>query len=115
MEFAPEPVIPGSIPNLNDASGKIWTPLYCHSCSFSPEVFGEVMLNLIRNPNINSSHLFRADVSLDCPFAGGIPDQLEIRPRITQLIGFDLKTVMVRTLIPRNILVDKPLDQTCLW
>lgn len=37
-----------------------------------------------------------------------------IQPRITQFLGFTLKTVMIRTLIPRNMLIDKPLDQSCL-
>jgi tRNASer (uridine44-2'-O)-methyltransferase len=70
------------------------------------------MINLIRNPNINSNHLFRADISLDVAFTDEF--ETEIPARITQFKNFDLKTVMVRTMIPRNPIVDKPLDQTCL-
>jgi tRNASer (uridine44-2'-O)-methyltransferase len=73
------------------------------------------MLNLIRNPNINSNHLFRADISLDCPYTPDFVTDPAIRPRITQFLGFDMKTIMIRTLIPRNIIVDKPLDQTCIF
>jgi tRNASer (uridine44-2'-O)-methyltransferase len=73
------------------------------------------MLNLVRNPNLNSNHLFRADISLDCPFIPDTPFISTIQPKITQFSGFSLKKVMVRTLIPRNMLVDKPMDQSCLF
>ncbi|TAQ85534.1 hypothetical protein B7494_g6148 [Chlorociboria aeruginascens] len=72
------------------------------------------MLNLIRNPNINSNHLFRADISLEAPFTSELQNGSGILPRITQFKSYHLKTVIVRTLIPRNFLVDRPLDQTCL-
>ncbi|PVH88835.1 DUF1613-domain-containing protein [Cadophora sp. DSE1049] len=113
MPFTPDPTPPGTLTTLEESSGEIWTPLYTHGCSFPPEIFREVMLNLIRNPNINSNHLFRADISLDWPFKDGVIPQSHITPRITQFKGFTLKNVMVRTMIPRNVLVDKPLDQTC--
>ena len=73
------------------------------------------MLNLIKNPNINSTHLFRADVSFDRQAADDALLQAEIPPRLTYIDGYDLKTVMVRTMIPRNTLRDRPLDQTCLF
>ncbi|KAE9380107.1 DUF1613-domain-containing protein [Stipitochalara longipes BDJ] len=114
MAFTPEPVVPGTLPSIEQASGKAWTPLYLHGCSFPPEVFRDVMLNLIRNPNINSNHLFRADISLDVPFSNPFHPESSISPRIEYFRGFTLKTVMVRTMIPRNVVVDKPLDQTCL-
>ncbi|KAH7409333.1 uracil-O(2)--methyltransferase [Cadophora sp. MPI-SDFR-AT-0126] len=113
MPFTPDSTPPGTLPTLEESSGEIWTPLYTHGCSFPPEIFREVMLNLIRNPNINSNHLFRADISLDFPFEDGVIPESNITPRITQFKGFTLKRVMVRTMIPRNVLVDKPLDQTC--
>lgn len=71
------------------------------------------MLNLIRNPNVNSSHLFRADISFDCPYDEGVPRKTTIQPKITQFKNFTLTRIMIRTMIPRNMLVDKPLDQTC--
>jgi len=109
----PYPV--GSSLSFEESSGEKWTPLFRRECSFPPEIFRQVMLNLIQNPNINSNHLFRADISLDSPFMGDFQSHAEIPPRITNITGFDLKTIMVRTLIPRNIVVDKPLDQTCLF
>jgi len=114
MVFAPEPVVPGTLPSIEQSSGKAWTPLFLHGCSFPPEIFREVMLNLIRNPNINSNHLFRADISLDVPFSDPLQVQSSISPRIEHFKGFTPKTVMVRTMIPRNVVVDEPLDQTCL-
>ncbi|RDL40984.1 uncharacterized protein BP5553_00963 [Venustampulla echinocandica] len=101
---------------LEEASGTPWTPLFNHECSFPPEIFREVMMNLIRNPNINSHLLFRADISLNVPFsAENFQPQSKIPPRITHFKGFDLKTVIVRTMIPRNVLLDKALDQSCLY
>lgn len=115
MGFTPEPATPGSPPALEESSGGNWTPLFQHGCSFPSEIFRSVMLNLIRNPNINSSNVFRADISLDCPFTDGFKSESIIPPRITNFENFDLKTVVVRTMIPRNTIVDKPLDQTCLF
>jgi tRNASer (uridine44-2'-O)-methyltransferase len=114
MAFTPEAVKPGSLPSIEQSSGKAWTPLYRNGCSFPPEIFREVMLNLIRNPNINSNHLFRADISLDRPFSDDFRPDSGISLRIEHFKGFNLKTVMVRTMIPRNMVVDRPLDQTCL-
>ena len=114
MVFEPDPSPPGSLPCLEEVSGQIWTPLFSHGCSFPPEIFREVMLNLIRNPNINSNHLFRADILMDAPFTETFCASGNVMPRITQFKSFSLKTVMIRTMIPRNIIVDNPLDQTCL-
>jgi tRNASer (uridine44-2'-O)-methyltransferase len=114
MAFNPELVVPGTLPSIEQAPGKAWTPLYRHACSFPPEIFREVMLNLIRNPNINSNHLFRADISLDCLYSKEFLPESSISPRIEHFKGFTLKTIMVRTMIPRNVVIDRPLDQTCL-
>lgn len=114
MAFTPEIYPPDAPAVLEETSGECWTPLFWHQCSFPPEIFSQVMLNLIRNPNHNSSLLFRADVSLECPYTEDFHTDSEITPKIITFSGFDLKTVMIRTLIPRNILTDKPLDQTCL-
>ncbi|PBP23688.1 tRNA (uracil-O(2)-)-methyltransferase [Diplocarpon rosae] len=113
MIFSPESIAPGTASLLEDSSEGIWTPLYRNICTFPPEIFREVMLNLIRNPNLNSNHLFRADIALDCPFDSIVHAQCSILPRIRHFKSFVLKRVMVRTLIPRNRLVDKALDQTC--
>lgn len=114
MPFQPEAYPPGSEPILKDESGAMWTPLYSHPCSFSVATFDEVMMNLIRNPNINSNHLFRADILLEVPYTPNFAHDASAPPRIAHFDGYDLKTVMIRQLIPRNSLVDKRLDQTCL-
>ncbi|KAF7898714.1 hypothetical protein EAF00_005160 [Botryotinia globosa] len=118
VPFTPEPYPPGSSERLEDItqeSSHGWTPLFQHKCSFPPEIFSQVMLNLIRNPNINSSHLFRADVSLEQPFNENFQNDTTIPARIIQFHDYTLQKVMVRTMIPRNILKDGPLDQTCLF
>lgn len=115
MSFNLEPYPPGTAPAFQETSEASWTPLFHQQCSFPPEIFRQVMLNLIRNPNINSNHLFRADISFEGPWAEDSLRQAQIPPRLTHIDGYDLKTVMVRTMIPRNILLDKPLDQTCLF
>ena len=109
-----EPQVHGSPPSFEEVD-QTWTPLYKQKCSFPPEIFRQVMMNLIRNPNINSNHLFRADISLNAPFIEDFQHDSKISPRLTHINGFDLKTVVVRTMVPRNIVVDKPLDQTCLF
>lgn len=114
MGFQPNEYPIGTAPVLKDDSGENWTPLYKHDCSFPPEIFRQVMLNLIRNPNINSNHLFRADILLEEPFTRDLIPVAEVLPRIIHIDSYDLNTVMIRRLIPRNILVDKPMDQTCL-
>lgn len=40
-------------------------PILGHACDFDPPIFEDVALNLIKNPNINSSLLFRADILYD--------------------------------------------------
>jgi tRNASer (uridine44-2'-O)-methyltransferase len=115
MSFNPESYPSDSDQSLEEISGESWTPLFRHGCSFPPEIFRKAMLNVIRNPNINSNHLFRADISLESSFTENFLPESEIPPRITHFKGYDLKTVMIRTMIPRNVVVDKPLDQTCLF
>lgn len=96
-------------------------------CSFEPQHFTEVMLNMIKNPNVTSSHLFRADIFYDsiddvsfnpedsatdlCSFAKHM--QPAYRPRRIQVETFKFQRTVVRCLIPRNPKLDKPLVQTC--
>ncbi|GAB1312145.1 tRNA(Ser) Um(44) 2'-O-methyltransferase [Madurella fahalii] len=93
-----------------------WRPLFRHSCAFGPAVFGDVMINLIQNPNINSSWLFRADILHDASEvqACAEPSEVETSFGIPSFVDFELRRCIIRRLIPRNTLRDKPLDQTCL-
>lgn len=83
------------------------------------------MLNLVKNPNVTSSHLFRADIFYDsdndrCLGHGNQPNSGLLRslkrdyhPLKYDLPGFDLTRTIVRQLVPRNTLLDRPLVQTC--
>lgn len=98
------------------------------------------MYNLIKNPNITSSHLFRAEIKYDsandatyrpaiaspvhASDAYQLPNDAELcglakhmqarfKPRVLSIRGFELQRTIVRELIPRNPKLDKPLAQTC--
>ncbi|KAK5130321.1 hypothetical protein LTR08_002207 [Meristemomyces frigidus] len=112
-----------STPNLQ-LPDELWTTVLETQCTFPPEVFHEVMLNLIKNPNITSSHLFRADISCDSGDGHdhgelGKDDltrhlKAEYRPRNARFPDYEKKRTIVRELIPRNPQLDSPLVQTCL-
>jgi tRNASer (uridine44-2'-O)-methyltransferase len=103
---------------LEDAatSSTTWAPLFWLPCSFDPAVFTDVMLNLIKNPNINSSWLFRADILHDKEGNEGLAglSPVDYQLQIPSFSGFECKRYIIRKLIPRNALRDEPLDQTCL-
>ncbi|KAI1405160.1 DUF1613-domain-containing protein [Hypoxylon fuscum] len=112
MGFEADEFPDGSPSLIEDLSGAKWTPLYQKSCEFDPSIFTKVMNNLIRNPNINSNWLFRADILME----GDTPPA---DPTVTQAIRIYFKDMylekaLVRKLIPRNTLRDEPLEQTCL-
>ncbi|KAK9777330.1 hypothetical protein SCAR479_06059 [Seiridium cardinale] len=115
MGFTPAEYPAGSTPVIDDVSGAKWEPLFHHDCTFGPDIFLKVMMNLIRNPNINSSWLFRADIL----FEGG-PELkegsglTESQPRLIHFKDYTLEKSLVRRLIPRNTQRDQPLDQTCM-
>ena len=108
--------------------GQAWLPVLQHSCEFPPEVFESVSLNLLKNPNINSSLLFRADVLYDSSkneltnvelSSENEEAQLrywlrEYNVRDGELPGFEVKRTTIRRMIPRNPQLDKPIAQTCL-
>ncbi|KAJ9160567.1 tRNA Um(44) 2'-O-methyltransferase [Coniochaeta hoffmannii] len=113
-EFAPgqEPLIFEDLTTSTTA----WTPLFWLPCSFDPAIFTDVMLNLIKNPNINSSWLFRADILHDEEGHEGLagPSHVDYQLQIPSFSGLQCKRYMIRKLIPRNTMRDSPLDQTCL-
>ncbi|RLL99481.1 tRNA(Ser) Um(44) 2'-O-methyltransferase [Aspergillus turcosus] len=100
--------------------------------SFTPEVIQNMTVFLLANPNLNSSHLFRADILHDslgvldphekeksCPDdkSGGTDENTQeehVEPLAAKSVpGFELKRTIVRRLIPRNKNLDRPLEQTC--
>jgi len=116
MKFEPEELAANANPVVIQAIQEgqeqaEWRPLFRHPCHFGPDIFGGVMSNLIHNPNINSSWLFRADILHDAPE----PQANSTLPiPIPSFRGFELRRCILRRLIPRNTRRDKPLDQTCL-
>ncbi|KAI5917540.1 hypothetical protein F4810DRAFT_696107 [Camillea tinctor] len=115
--FEPDRFEDGSPSLVQDISGARWVPLYRKSCGFGPGIFSGVMMNLIRNPNINSSWLFRADILFEQDQCQESPTGLAAAasaPIIALFAGFHLDKTLVRKLIPRNLNRDSPLDQTCL-
>lgn len=98
-----------------------WRPLFRHDCTFRPDIFIDVMINQIRNPNINSSWLFRADILHDSQTGeGDSTSPVTVKSENVELTdvplfsGLKLRRSIIRRLIPRNTMRDKPLDQTCL-
>ncbi|CAF9938583.1 MAG: tRNA(Ser) Um(44) 2'-O-methyltransferase [Alectoria fallacina] len=104
-----------------------WLPVLQHSCEFPPDVFESVSINLLKNPNINSSLLFRADILYDsqdneladAPLSEQEINQVhhwleEYRVRDGEFPGFEVKRTIIRRMIPRNPQLDKPIAQTCL-
>lgn len=109
---------------LNHLPDKKWLPVLQNSCDFQPRVFESVALNLIKNPNINSNLLFRADILYDSlnnevtstqtPGTGDYEAILqEYSIRDGELPGFQIKRTMIRIMVPRNPQLDKPIAQTC--
>ena len=104
-----------------------WLPVLQHPCDFPPDLFDSVSLNLLKNPNINSSLLFRADFLHDS-FDNELTNVPSSEVEETQLRywlqeygvgdgqfpGFEVKRSIIRRMIPRNPQLDKPIAQTCL-
>ncbi|MCJ1335792.1 tRNA(Ser) Um(44) 2'-O-methyltransferase [Bachmanniomyces sp. S44760] len=101
-----------------------WMPILEHHCDFDANVFENVSLNLIKNPNINSTHLFRADILYDSSKQHGeatstySPDEVQSLLHVyaigrDEIPGFELDRTLVRLMIPRNPQLDKPIAQTC--
>lgn len=97
-----------------------WTPLFKAGCNFDAGYFEKVMLNLIKNPNINSSWLFRADILFD-QLGSEVSEASQQSPafqcpiKIPDFEGLTITRILVRRMIPRNTLRDKALDQTCVF
>ena len=100
--------------------------------SISSAKFLEVTNLLLENPNLNSTHLFRADILYDssghlktkeqkeeaCRVGDGLNQAVERCKPYDGDLAYIYETqspyrTVVRRLIPRNINIDKPLDQTC--
>lgn len=117
-----QPIDRSQMPPRTHLPDELWLTILASPCTFPPDIFTGVMLNLIKNPNITSSHLFRADIFYDSekdqPLAsinGSFVSHLkpEYRPLSYDIPGFELMRTIVRQMVPRNPQLDKPLVQTC--
>lgn len=130
MAFDPEEFTPGTNALIHEiceagVEAPPWEPLYRQTCEFGPEIFTERMLTFIRNPNLNTSWLFRGDILYDdAPEVGEtVDDKADGVERVDQfaadwptrrcMAGMTRTRTMVRRLIPRNQLRDAPMNQTC--
>lgn len=124
-KFEPLSALSGDI--LHHLPHKAWLPIHQSPCDFESYVFEKVALNLIKNPNINSSLLFRADILYDSHHKESITvqehgnDAREAHEAALQRYsirdgefpGFEVKRTLVRLMVPRNPQLDKPIAQTC--
>jgi tRNASer (uridine44-2'-O)-methyltransferase len=109
-------------PDIELSSDETWLTILETPCTFGANIFEEVMLNFIKNPNVTSSYLFRADILHDSESeqrGTGLdqnvsPDTEDHKPRTFELPGWKQNRVIVRLLIPRNQQLDRPLVQTCI-
>lgn len=104
-----------------------WISMLETACTFEPEFYLRVMLNMIKNPNLTSSYLFRAEVFYDSlndvtvsqeadgeHFSGFTRHmKAEYRPVRIAVPGYERQRTLVRRMIPRNPQLDEPLVQTC--
>ena len=94
--------------------------MYSCPCTFSANNFDLVMVNLLRNPNINSGFLFRADILFNSDWTDGhgisnVDAEVgaQAQPFEMEIKGLRRTRTVVRRLIPRNPQLDRPLLQTC--
>ncbi|MCJ1479087.1 tRNA(Ser) Um(44) 2'-O-methyltransferase [Lambiella insularis] len=102
-----------------------WTSVLEQACDFDALLFDQVSYNLIRNPNINSTHLFRADILYDSSKDGTktkdcSPEEAERMLREYTLdskltSGFEITRTIIRLMVPRNPQLDRPIAQTCYF
>ncbi|KAI9745358.1 MAG: hypothetical protein M4579_007659, partial [Chaenotheca gracillima] len=66
MPFSPKDLTTAThAPFFHSDLSEEWLPILSHACPFSKDQFDSVLMNLVKRPNINSGHLFRADVLYD--------------------------------------------------
>ncbi|KAL7273379.1 tRNA(Ser) Um(44) 2'-O-methyltransferase [Rhizina undulata] len=118
----------------NESQRRTWAPIYSKPCSFPADVFQETMMEMVRNPNHNSSWILRADVLFDSDSPADTKsetvsdapvktsDRLNVsrekespRPRSLHIPDFTTTRVLVRKFIPRNPLRDNFATQTCVF
>lgn len=117
----------GSGPPIFELPNEIWLSIFSTPCTFNSTYFLQVIENTLKNPNVTSSCVFRADIFYDslndvkCGRSGkdgsdeGFTKHMkpELRPKKGEVPGFEHRRTVVRNMVPRNPLLDNPLVQTC--
>ncbi|KAG5982276.1 hypothetical protein E4U55_002135 [Claviceps digitariae] len=129
MPFEPLQHPPSTLPYFQDATphnqSVAWVPFFSHGCTFGPEAFSRIMMNMIHNPNLNSTWLYRADILYDDDAAesrGQTPVDSQFdsssendKPICRDIFNMTRRRTLVRKLIPRSEKRDRPLNQTCAY
>ncbi|KAG5947688.1 hypothetical protein E4U60_002774 [Claviceps pazoutovae] len=125
MPFEPHEHPPSTAPFFQDVTSDhgTWVPFVSHGCTFDPEAFSRIMMNMIHNPNLNSTWLYRADIlyddvseALQDSVDGQSDSLLEIdKPICRNISNMTRRRTLVRKLIPRSEKRDRPLNQTCSY
>ncbi|KJZ79364.1 tRNA (uracil-O(2)-)-methyltransferase [Hirsutella minnesotensis 3608] len=122
MPYEPDDLPPDTPPFFDDVTSLDgsdprhgWVPMFRHDCTFGPDLFVDKMMNMIRNPNLNSSWLFRADILHDDAqdIGESLSSSLQVKPIVRDIRDFACQRTLVRKLIPRNERRDQPMEQTC--
>ncbi|EED15375.1 conserved hypothetical protein [Talaromyces stipitatus ATCC 10500] len=141
-EKADKPTLPSASPpeNQDDGGGfSHWVTsldLIREKLSFTPDVMYNLNNFLLGNPNMNSPHLFRADILYDSAGELKTPREkermilgnesssysseshlpyTEAKAEAPNIPGFELKRTVVSELIPRKPKLDRSLKQTSLY
>jgi tRNASer (uridine44-2'-O)-methyltransferase len=107
---------------------EIWESVMATPCRFGPGIFQDIMLNIIKNPNLASTYVFRAETFWDSdnhPSIFGNPEEdeyisgsikhlkPEYRPLRVSFPDYQWRRTLVIKQIPRNPQLDRPLVETC--
>jgi tRNASer (uridine44-2'-O)-methyltransferase len=104
--------------------GSQWLEILEHECDFDSEGFFKVLHYLIRNPNINSTNLFRADILYDSDGVENVDVSLSSQnleqvksscPYSSEFAGFQLKRTIIRRFVPRNDSLDRAINQSVFY
>ncbi|EGP87704.1 uncharacterized protein MYCGRDRAFT_29864, partial [Zymoseptoria tritici IPO323] len=95
-----------------------WQCILQAPCTFPSSLFSDVLLNIIRNPNLTSPLLFRADILYDSETdhlfdADGTWGEENGGAKRGEWEGWKLQRVLVRMLVPRNERRDEGMVQSC--
>jgi tRNASer (uridine44-2'-O)-methyltransferase len=121
MSFEPIGLGDNAPPQITGLSGAAWTPMVQAFCDFTPEIFASVMENLVRNPNLQTTWLFRADILSDSS-RGDNSDSRESKDSslgggksIAEFEGLEPTRTVIRRLVPRNEQRDAAMLQSVTW